>query len=202
MTSPECVVTEVSPVAPDSMASSASSSTYRIAADVVRLPRKVPDWHEHGACRQFPELDTPEFNAWHDAKRGSAQELAAKSICAGCPVRLNCATSALERGEPWGIWGGLDRADRKAVAKRFGFPPPGDPPEHGTNSRRVKWGCPCPECKAAHALYESERRRRALVKRRAQSVVVRLAPVAAVHPVRLDLDAYRRRTRRRTRRSR
>jgi len=173
---------------------------YLDAGSAERIPRKVPDWHERGACRLFPELDTPQFNAWHDAKPGTAANLAARLICAACPVRLQCATSALERGERWGIWGGLDYADRKEAAKRFGFPRPGDPPPHGTNSRRVKWGCPCPECKAAHALYESERRRRPRARRRARQKVVAVAeaaPAVVARPVRLDLKAYRRRTRRR-----
>jgi hypothetical protein len=80
-------------------------------------------------------------------------------------VRPACAVSALERREPYGIWGGLDRADRKRIAARFDYLPPGDPPPHGTNSRRVKWGCSCPECRAAQALYESMRRERKRLQR-------------------------------------
>ncbi|GAA3610913.1 transcriptional regulator WhiB7 [Marihabitans asiaticum] len=30
----------------------------------------------------------------------------AKSLCASCPVRQSCLDGALERGEPWGVWGG------------------------------------------------------------------------------------------------
>ena len=30
----------------------------------------------------------------------------AKSLCAGCPVRRQCLAEALDRGEPWGVWGG------------------------------------------------------------------------------------------------
>ncbi|MCU0266199.1 MAG: WhiB family transcriptional regulator [Actinomycetia bacterium] len=30
----------------------------------------------------------------------------AKSLCADCPVRLACLAGALERREPWGVWGG------------------------------------------------------------------------------------------------
>jgi WhiB family redox-sensing transcriptional regulator len=35
----------------------------------------------------------------------------AKTLCASCPVRLQCLAAALERAEPWGVWGGeiLDR---------------------------------------------------------------------------------------------
>ena len=30
----------------------------------------------------------------------------AKAICQGCPVRAECLAGALERREPWGVWGG------------------------------------------------------------------------------------------------
>jgi WhiB family redox-sensing transcriptional regulator len=30
----------------------------------------------------------------------------AKSLCGTCPVRTECLASAIERREPWGVWGG------------------------------------------------------------------------------------------------
>ena len=30
----------------------------------------------------------------------------AKSLCGGCPIRRQCLALALERAEPWGVWGG------------------------------------------------------------------------------------------------
>ncbi|MDQ2708443.1 MAG: WhiB family transcriptional regulator [Actinomycetota bacterium] len=30
----------------------------------------------------------------------------AKAICAECPIRAQCLAGALERREPWGVWGG------------------------------------------------------------------------------------------------
>ncbi|KWW99333.1 WhiB family transcriptional regulator [Carbonactinospora thermoautotrophica] len=30
----------------------------------------------------------------------------AKSLCLECPARLACLVGALERREPWGVWGG------------------------------------------------------------------------------------------------
>ena len=30
----------------------------------------------------------------------------AKALCGDCPVRVECLAGALERGEPWGVWGG------------------------------------------------------------------------------------------------
>ena len=30
----------------------------------------------------------------------------AKSLCVDCPVRAQCLAGAIEREEPWGVWGG------------------------------------------------------------------------------------------------
>ena len=31
---------------------------------------------------------------------------AAKALCVGCPVQQACLAGALQRAEPWGVWGG------------------------------------------------------------------------------------------------
>jgi WhiB family redox-sensing transcriptional regulator len=30
----------------------------------------------------------------------------AKALCAQCPIRRQCLSAALQRAEPWGVWGG------------------------------------------------------------------------------------------------
>lgn len=30
----------------------------------------------------------------------------AKAVCVDCPIRRQCLAGALERREPWGVWGG------------------------------------------------------------------------------------------------
>ncbi|GAA1157948.1 WhiB family transcriptional regulator [Nocardioides aquiterrae] len=43
----------------------------------------------------------------------------AKTLCARCPVRTACLAGALERQEPWGVWGGqLFEAGRVVARKR------------------------------------------------------------------------------------
>jgi len=64
--------------------------TYAVTADEVvgeRLPCR----------RENPELwfaETPQ-----DVE-------VAKALCLDCPVRAECLAGALERREPWGVWGG------------------------------------------------------------------------------------------------
>lgn len=53
----------------------------------------------------------------------------AKSLCGGCPIRRQCLAAALERAEPWGVWGGeiLDRGTVLARKRPRGRPRNGDP---------------------------------------------------------------------------
>jgi WhiB family redox-sensing transcriptional regulator len=48
-------------------------------------------------CTEDPELFFAESPA--DVEQ-------AKAMCRGCRARLACLTGALERREPWGVWGG------------------------------------------------------------------------------------------------
>lgn len=56
---------------------------------------------------------------------------AAKSFCGGCPVQEACLTAALERREPWGVWGGQLFVNGKVVAqkRKRGRPPKVRPEE-------------------------------------------------------------------------
>src|SRR3954471_16956339 len=60
-------------------------------------------------CRKFdPDLwfsDSP------------AQLELAKSLCGDCPLRVECLAGAVERNEPWGVWGG-EIFERGAVVPR------------------------------------------------------------------------------------
>jgi WhiB family redox-sensing transcriptional regulator len=42
----------------------------------------------------------------------------AKALCAGCPIRRECLTAALEREEPWGVWGGQIFERGEIVARK------------------------------------------------------------------------------------
>lgn len=44
----------------------------------------------------------------------------AKAICRTCPVRRACLLGALERREPWGVWGGEVLAKGKVIPVKRG----------------------------------------------------------------------------------
>jgi WhiB family redox-sensing transcriptional regulator len=49
-------------------------------------------------CRKFdPDL-------WFS--ESPAELELAKSLCGDCPLRVECLAGAIERAEPWGVWGG------------------------------------------------------------------------------------------------
>ena len=45
-------------------------------------------------------------------------EQEAKTICKTCPLLITCAQYAIEAEEPYGVWGGLNPTDRRALTKR------------------------------------------------------------------------------------
>ena len=111
----------------------------------------------------FPERDQGESN----------HARLAVSICAGCPSRAACLTSALEAGEEYGIHGGAGEARRRALrmAERRGeldealaahwaaldgdrvalLPSFGDGATHGRRSTFNR-GCRCDPCSMAASL--------------------------------------------------
>ena len=52
---------------------------------------------------------------------------AAKALCVGCPVLEECLAGALERREPWGVWGGQLFIGGVVVARKR---PRGRPRKH------------------------------------------------------------------------
>jgi WhiB family redox-sensing transcriptional regulator len=61
-------------------------------------PHQVGRDEEQLPCRrESPELFFAE---------SPADVETAKALCLGCPVRTECLAGALDRREPWGVWGG------------------------------------------------------------------------------------------------
>lgn len=57
----------------------------------------------------------------------------AKALCRTCPVMAQCLAAALERAEPWGVWGGeIFQAGQVIARKR----PRGRPRKHPLPEQR------------------------------------------------------------------
>lgn len=70
-----------------------------MTTSVLAPPQHGTDRERHAlpCLENDPELffaETP-----HDVE-------VAKALCLSCPVRQECLAGALERAEPWGVWGG------------------------------------------------------------------------------------------------
>ena len=86
-------------------------------AEISRLPGPIADlwdWQLRGACRG---VDSELF--FHpEGERGPSRrnrDLAAKAVCASCPVVRECAAHALAVREPYGVWGGLTEDEREQI---------------------------------------------------------------------------------------
>lgn len=84
-------------------------------AQIALLPGPQIDkweWQYQGNC---VTLETDLF--FHpEGERGASRRRraeAAKSICATCPVLLQCREHALGTKEPYGIWGGMTEEERR-----------------------------------------------------------------------------------------
>lgn len=75
--------------------------------DISRLP--VPPRHASLPCTDEPEL-------WF-ADAPADLELA-KRHCGRCPIQPACLEGALDRAEPWGVWGGQIVLDGAVVARK------------------------------------------------------------------------------------
>ena len=76
------------------------------------------EWSDAAACRGVEGLlfFSPEVSESKDARL--RRERQAKQLCADCPVRENCLSTALTQRESYGIWGGLTEIERRALLRR------------------------------------------------------------------------------------
>ena len=89
--------------------------------------RREPAWQELARCNDGSGSMTELFfsEQLDDIAR-------AKQFCRACPVQAECLDAALERREPWGVWGGELLANGKVLAqkRKRGRPPKVAPPTH------------------------------------------------------------------------
>ena len=88
--------------------------------DVSRLPMPIQEsyeWQYRGACADAePAVFYPPEDERGLARR--RREETAKTYCVRCPVVTECLDHALAVREPYGVWGGLNPAERDQVARR------------------------------------------------------------------------------------
>ncbi len=79
-------------------AGTAGTATATADAAIAAAAGPSPRWAKPDLpCRSDPDLFFAE----------SPQDVRlAKLLCGICPVRAACLAGALQRGEPWGVWGG------------------------------------------------------------------------------------------------
>ena len=110
-----------------------NSETLEAARQAARLGQR-PAWHDLARCAETdPEMFFPE--------KGESTR-PAKRVCAGCEVRAECLQDALDRGERFGVWGGLSERERRVLASQPS--PVRCCPFHGLamSGGPVLWHCP------------------------------------------------------------
>ena len=75
------------------------------------------DWSSDAACRGSEGSLFYSADAAERKEVRLEREQLAKRLCSGCAVREECLHAALERHESYGIWGGLNEFERRALAR-------------------------------------------------------------------------------------
>jgi WhiB family redox-sensing transcriptional regulator len=80
----------------------------------IMLAKTNASWITDAACRDMPPglFYAPHAEATSERV---TRELAAKRVCAACPVRAACLDHALHADEELGVWGGMTESERRAL---------------------------------------------------------------------------------------
>ena len=81
---------------------STAGTAVRQAAAGQRVPAAPAQLAMARSSRELPCRDDPEL---FFAESPEDVEYA-KTLCGDCPARMSCLAGAMERREPWGVWGG------------------------------------------------------------------------------------------------
>jgi len=77
--------------------------------------RETDRWRRAAACR---DMETELFFPRGETGAPLEQSVAAKAVCAGCPVRIPCLEFAMATRQEYGIFGGLTEQERRTLARR------------------------------------------------------------------------------------
>ena len=81
-------------------------------------PTTTPGGGVPTAPRPTPCQEHLDADLWFAERTADVER--AKTLCGTCAVRRACLAGALERGEPWGVWGGEVLVDGAVVARTRG----------------------------------------------------------------------------------
>lgn len=97
-----------------------AANTARITAAVTSTREAPNSWMARSLCRTLTPggraLYDPDM--WHPVATNMETGRAPKAICAACPVQTTCLQYADDHHIADGIYGGLDPAERKNLARR------------------------------------------------------------------------------------
>jgi len=86
-----------------------------ILASSLALGAADYSWRDEALCRDTdPEL----FFPIGTTGQALTQIEQAKSVCAACPVKVECLEFALATNQDSGIWGGLCEEERRAIRRQ------------------------------------------------------------------------------------
>lgn len=77
--------------------------------------RETEQWRRAAACR---DMDTELFFPRGETGAPLEQTVAAKAVCAACPVHVACLEFAMVTRQEYGIFGGLTEQERRSLARR------------------------------------------------------------------------------------
>ncbi len=85
-------------------------------------PDPSPEWREQALCARHPKREAwfaaPDPIGGRPIPPPSPAEKFALSVCAECPVILQCREYAIEAREPYGVWAGLRQHELRAEIRR------------------------------------------------------------------------------------
>lgn len=77
------------------------------------------EWRVRAACRDMAPIDgATESHPFYPHESEGEDTVAAKAVCAGCPVREECLEWAMRFRDHYGIWGGLTERERVSLRRR------------------------------------------------------------------------------------
>lgn len=93
---------------------------------IEQLRPESDDWRGQAACAH---QDEPMADVFFSEEIGDIAT--AKAICAQCPVMVECLAGAIDRAEPFGVWGGqlFSNGTVLTAKRRRGRPPKVPRPE-------------------------------------------------------------------------